>query len=572
MFNSGRYKKQILPQNKVYSRTRPFPEIKHFPGNYMPETSNILDLPIGSLINNKNCEYGVHEKFVYTKTRRGSTVVCDSVNGSFGMCLANYNGNQYIFWIDALTGVLKYTIGDLGVVYSTTKAFALTESDMFFYNHPTTPALYVCNLTDGIFRVGFTAGPTITVTAVAGSPKISRMAFSHISGRMFGVDAGHTVYYTAIQQMTAVDTSNLETWNTATQFAIVSPDAGEGFRAIIDDGNAMYFIKDIGVWCLPNANEATSEWIIPKLKIGVGCSAPKTVHLLRFSGQTGIVFLANDNTLRFFTGSVERNAGTLPTFTEGDSLILSSQYKDKLEKMSRGGYIKSTAAIYEQMYILSYASDSSANLNEMLVVDLEKGKEYWFDYENYVCTNFVRTKDYLYGYDSRGFIVKLFINNKVYDEIPSRLTMYSNDIVDSSNANIKRIAIRWSFYTSWFKVSDYLQRLVSGYVNYSASGGQPLAMRLNSFTKGDIIPEYDEGILTYLVSRVSGAAYWDSAIWDQSRFTKNENQQTNAGSCTNGEGNYFNFGFYSSVLYQSATVYSLQFNFNQLRSTPNVSN
>lgn len=573
MYSAERYKKGLLPSNRVGSNIRAFAEINNFPGHYMQETSNILDLPKGSLINNKNCEYGLHEKYIYTKTRRGSSCICDTEYGEKGFGLAIYNDESYLFWIDAITGELKYTVEESGIVYNTGSTFDISySSDMFFYNHPDYPTLYICNIIDGVYKAVFTTGPVITVSAVAGSPKIARMAFSHISGRLFGITNEHTVHFTAIQQLTAVDTSSLEDWSVSTQFAIVSPDAGTGFRAIIDDGNTMFFIKDIGIWCLPNANEATSDWIIPKLKINTGCSSPKTVSLCRYSKTNGIIFLGNDNTLRFFTGNVQRNAGSLPTFNEGDSYILSNAYKSKLDSMSTAGRESSSGIIYEQLYILSYSADSSSSVTNMIVIDLEKGKEYWFDYENYVCTSFSRTKDSLYGYDKDGFIIKLLVTNKVYDEIPSRLSRYSNDIIDDTYTNIKRVAIRWSFYTAWFKVSDYLQRLVSGYINYSSSGGSPLAMKLNSFTKGDIIPEYDSGILTYLVSRISGASYWDSAIWDQSRFTKNESQQTNAGSCTNGEGNYFNFGFYSNELYQNVNIYSLQFNFKQLRSTPNVSN
>ena len=563
----------IQPQRPASNTVRPFPEIKHFPGHYMQETTNILNLPTGSLIENKNCEYGIHDKFVYPKSRRGSTVISDTTNGEIGTGIARFNDLQYLFWIDAVTGELKYTIESSGVATGTGHIFSTTVlTDMLFYNCPAVPTLYITNMIDGLHKLHL-SGMTFVVEAVASSPIMSRISFSNISGRMFGVGADHTVYYSEIQQFTAVDTSNLETWNTTTNFAIVSPDQGDGFTAIIDDGNTMYFIKDTGIWVLPNADGATTDWIIPKLKIDIGSSAPLTVLNVRYLNQNGICFLANDNTIRFFTGNVLRNAGVLPTYQEGQSMVLSHEYQYILDTIDRGQFGKCAAAFYDQVYTLSYAAESATSINAMVCIDFEKGKQFWFNYENYMCTSFQRTKDKFFGFDNRGFIVSLLVNNKIYDESPSRIAFYSDDRIDPTKPDINQIAIRWSVYTSWIKVSDYLNRLISGYINYATGGNKPLLMKINSFIKGETIPPYNSGVISSLKVQASGGvSYWDASFFDESKFSEVGTQQTNAGNFNTGEGNYFNFGFYSDNIYQSVTIYSLQLNFKQLRNTPNVSN
>ena len=569
MYQLKGIKPQIYPKRGSNSTSKPFPEIKNITGHYNENTVNILGLPTGSLVNNKNCEYGINSKYVYAKTRRGSSVVVDTTTGSLGMGIARKNNDTYVFWIDS-TGKLKYIVDGTTTVVNTGSTFATSvDTDFFFYNHPSYPTLYLCNTTNGVYKVAMS---TLTVSAVASSPNIARMAFSHISGRLFGIDNAHKVYWTEIQQTTAVDVTNIEAWNTGTNFAIISPDYGDGFRAIIDDGNSLFVMKDVGVWCLPNANESTANWIFPKLKVDIGTSAPKTVKQVRYKDKNGIAFFANDATIRFFTGYVNRNSGTTPTFMEGDTLILSDDFQSDLDTISRSYFSKSASSFYDGIYSLSYASNSASAVDKMVCVDFEKGSQYWFDFENYTISNFERTKDKLYAFDTRGFIVSIFETDKIFDEIPSRLSAYTDDVVDSTDSTIKQVAIRWSFYFGWIKISDYLQRLVNGYVNFTKDGNQPLYMKVNSFIKGDYIPTYDSGVTTVLNTQISGASYWDSSFWDSGKFLSSSNIQTNARTFSNGEGNYFNFGFYSDDIYQTARVYSVQANFKQIRNTPNVSN
>lgn len=572
MFYPRINQKSFYPQRGITAgrnTVTPMPAINSFGGNYMVTTSNQLNLPTGALLQNVNCEYGVDDKYVYMKTRRGNTMLCDITNDNLGCGLAQYSGSAYLFWIDATTGELCYTIGNSGDVVATGSIFSTDYySDFLFYNHPIVPTIYICNKTDGVYKVDFVAA--FTVSAVSGSPKISRMAFSYISGRLFGVDDQHTGYYTSIQQPTATTCAQLETWTISTQFFITAPTEGDGFRAIIDDGNTLYLFKNSGIWVLSNAGEDVANWVFPKLTINTGTESPQTVTLANYKGNNGLIFLGSDKTLRFFYGTIKRNAGTTPDFSEGESIDLSNGFQSKLNSIESAYLKKSACIIWDKNYLISFCYDSSSAISACISIDIGKGSQYWYDFENYLFTGFLKNSSTGYGFDSRGFIVTLLTDSKINDDFPSRVTGYYDDILDEDNL-INQVSIRYSFYLAWIKVSDSLHRLVNGYLDIKSGGSYPVYFSSNSFTKGEGIPSFNEGLSTTFYPNASGS-FWDIALWDLDKWSLENTEQSNRGIVPNNEGNYFSFGFYNNSINQTATIFSIQLNFKQLRRTPIVTN
>jgi hypothetical protein len=126
---------------------------------------------------------------------------------------------------------------------------------------------------------------------------------------------------------------------------------------------------------------------------------------------------------------------------------------------------------------------------------------------------------------------------------------------------IKRVEIPWSFYTGWHKFSDNELRLYDAYVNYKAAGYWPITMKVNSFTAGGSIPDFDAGLSTTL--------YPDNIIRNKTSFV-NASFISNKGQISQnfGEsvrGNYFNFGFSGS---EQATIYSIEPRFVSIKNGP----
>jgi hypothetical protein len=540
--------------------------IKSFLGQKQEDIANILNMPLGQLIYNKNFEYKYSGDKVYLKTKRGSTLIKDISNRVYGASNYIYNlTTDYFVWVDS-DGILKYYNEDSDAIFSLTTGINIAENYFVMFGLGTASALYGCNATDKVYKV---SGSTPTYSAIADSPGIDYLCFSALSKRLFGIKK-HEIYYTEVQ-VSSTSTANLEDWGwggaSFDNSAIVSPDSGAGFNSIIDDGQSMFFFKDTGIWILPNPNEATTNWEFPKANADIGTLSPKTVKLARYGQLEGIIYLGADKTLRFFNANVIRNAGTLPTIEGGDSRIISKNFQNILDAIPDGKMSTATAEYWNSYYVLNITSENGSDLDTTIIIDTEKilqegdtdiPQPFWFLSENMNYSHFVKrsSNNRFYGFNIQGFISRLFIENKYVEDVPAR--------VDSSES----LAIKASAYTGWWKYSDNLIEFKKVYVYWAAIGKWNLNFVINSFRKGEAIPDFSNGIESALKPQhVSGSYFYDVDLFDIARYSSSKGILSQNGNIEI-KGNYFLFGFYNNNKNEPVSIYGVEPIFKISRKEP----
>jgi hypothetical protein len=312
----------------------------------------------------------------------------------------------------------------------------------------------------------------------------------------------------------------------------VSPDDGAGFTACIDNGTIMFLLKDNGVWALTNADSDPLDWSFPRCDADIGTVSPNTVKLARYGNQEGVIYLGTDKTLRFINASISRNSGQKPTLTGGNSIIISDNFKGKLDTIS-ANYLKyASAGIFGRYYVLSFPSEISTDNSMTIIIDTEKllpaeggraPQPFWFEATNYDYSMYYNHKKdtRLYGINKNAFICNLLQDDYFYDDVPTRM--------DSNGYEI----IEYRIHTGWQSYGDYEVELARLGVNYS--GNYPLDIIVNSFRFGDNIPVLENGVLGEIVNDTTG-----NTTLKQFPYKL--------------KGNYFSFGAYNNTAGESHTL------------------
>lgn len=540
-----------------------------FPGQRQPGGGNILNMPLGTLIYNKNMEYMYSTNRVFLRTKRGSRCTKDILVSTKGAANYCYNNDTNFHIFVGIDGILKSLDENASTITSVkTGLSAAYRHSFLMFGLATNAALFGTNLTDGLYKI---SGSTPSWAAVANAPAMSMICFSAISGRMIGIN-GPRVYYSKVQQLDATTTTNLEDFgytgpNTWTQFATPSPDSGTGFKACIDTGETVVLLKDSGVWLLPNAEEDPTNWVFPKARADVGTKSPDTVKLARL-GKTivGVIYLATDKTLRFLTVNITRNAGTTPSIDGGDASVISDTFQNILDKIPEAHLNKCTGSYKDGYYILNILQGNETELSTTLIIDMQKmiteGEDtpqpYWFISENMEYLDFtIRPKDNKwFGFHKKGYISELFVNDLYSEGVPAR--------IDASG----KIKINWKIYTAWHKYSDYELELRGGYLFWAVEGRWKINFYANAFKIGEAIPQYDEGLTQVLnPAEVSGASYFDISRFGIGRFSSSEGQLSQNMN-TDLHGNYFLFGASNNGdTGEWATIYGIEPIFAQVRAS-----
>lgn len=534
--------------------------IKSFMGCVSVDTANFLNLPFGQLTVNYDMEYFFSGNSVYLKTRRGTRLIYDTVNRSNGAGNYIYDSiNQFLIWSNS-SGQL-FALNDL--ISTNTLLTTLTENqqNVFqMYGQESIASLYGCNEVDGIYKV---SGITPTYSSISLLPT-TWICFSNISGRMIGVYK-HLVRWTEVQG-SKVDLTNLETWSDDNS-QVVSPDSGTGFKCCVDDGEMTYLFKDTGIWALPNASgNPRDDWFFPKLKSTTGTKSPKTVHLVKYGNQMGVCFLGADKTLRFLRATVQRNAGTLPSIVGGDSVIISRNFQNILNKIPSGSLNKCVGNYTNGKYILCVVDENGVELSRTLTIDMEKliprnpgddiDQPFFFETSNLVLSDIV-TRDstgVAYGFHINGYVVSLFQDNIFTDSVPSR--------IDSTGT----ITIPWQWNLSYQRFLDREAELIQLAFSWRSEGLWPIKLMASSFTlgRGDI-PNVNLGTeVTYYPPK--GKSYFDVSLFDVDVFS--ESGQLTQTTPINVFGDYFSFGAKHASKEGFATFYGLDTFFKILRNSP----
>ena len=548
--------KQILSNKQT--------QISSFKSQIMPTDVNVLNMQKGTSQLLKNMEYlRSGGTFFGIRTRRGTDLIKDITRKVWGAGTFNISNTNYFVYKEKVTGDIKYYNPTSAAITSITTGTTQTQTHFWNFNFPGGSNLYACNTTDGITKItnGFVYS-TIFATGV------DVFGYSNISGRLFAA-IGHTVYYSAVQLKDATNTSNLESFNASTQQFKPSPDDGEGIKAVADNGQITFFFKDTGIWALINANESTDNWLIPKCNADQGTRSPKTVKYARYGAKEGFIYLASDKTLRFFNGRVERNAGTKPTLSGGDSKIISNNFTELLKSIPNSMLAQCNGIYFDRLFILNIASNGSNELDICIAIDTEKldkfGQPYWSYYENFEWLEYIKVQNSrLYGFHNQGFISELFIKDRYVDEVPSRLSYYSDD---STSGTTKSIAIRWGNYLYPIKVSNNMVRLYDCFLGWKSEGNWSINFLIDSFDNGDVVPGYDAGIIVPLKSTAVGGSYFDFAFFDQALFSTVSGAVTQ-NSGTEAYGHYFKYGMYSNAINEYATIYDIQPTYQVMKHSP----
>lgn len=559
------------------------PPIKDIAGHFLADGINILDLDLGTLIINENMEYLYSGTNKFLKTRRGSTLQKDIVMRVLGGSQYSDTTSQSFVWINE-DGVLQYLDGTNVIVDIQAGLDISKEYESFMYGHPITPFLYFSSEEEGLLKVS-----SAFVYSSVLSTGIISMAYSNISRRLLIALDGHKIAYSNQQPVTAIDTSNLETFDLTPggDWIFVSPDEGVGIKKIVDNGSMTFFFKDVGIWVLTNAEEDPLNWDVPKCNADQGTLSPKTVVFGRYGQAEGFLYLAADKTLRFFNASVQRNAGAKPTLIGGDSRIISNPFQKILNDIPSDHLDKCNAVYFDRLYILNIVSINGIDIDTTLIIDTGKlipaknnteiPQPLWFTALNLNLTHYlIQKKIALYGYNKDGYIAKLFVSDTYHDETPARISTYSDDImIDAAgdvtliegDAVLKQVAIQWKAYFGWYKFADTKLKLYDAYVGMKVEGYWPVNFDVNSFEMGAAIPSYSDGNTVELKPYNVSGSYYDYAYFDVSYFSGGDGSLSQS-SGQKGEGHYFLFGIHNSNIHEPVSFYGIEPRFKAIKKIP----
>lgn len=530
-------------------------------------SANKVNQPFGQLLANKNMEYMRSGDNVYLKTKRGSTLITDIALRPYGAGMYVYDRtDEYFVWVDG-TNIKHCDTDGSNVTTLLAGLTANTQAHFVMYGQDTNATLYGCNgTTDDVFKV---SGSTPSFASVSSSPQLSHIAFATLVGKLFGV-YGHTVYWSKTQTGSGV--SNLEDWDLGTNDATVSPDSGEGFNFVLDLGiNGIYFFKDTGIWVLLNANETTqSDWRFPRCNADVGTQSPKTVHAVNYMGMAGIIYLAADKTLRFFSPELVYNAGSLPSITNSQSKVISEPFQKLLSEIPDGYLSKCTATYYDRYYILNIVSEGSTDIDKTIYIDTEKAlpaigdklpQPYWFESKNVDFCEFV-TRDSnhkLYGFNKNGYISQLLVEDKFYEEMPTRVSV-SESYEDSGTT--RKVAIEYNAYTAWIDYSRLIAsgqelELIRGYMHWETGGNWGLNVLVNASLRGESMPDYDVGLTRALTPNTDTfGGMFDISLFSESYFAS-ASASASQNIRVRNKGHFFIFGIYSTAYNEPVTIFGI---------------
>jgi len=530
-------------------------------------SSNVLNQPFGQLSVNFNMEYKVSGDNVYLETKRGSSLIKDITRESFGASMYTYDyTNERYAWVDGSNIRIINTDGSNEITINAgLEANKCTSFVM--YGEGDNAALFGVNgehneVGKGYFKI---TGETPVITHLE-SPQLKDIIFSTLLGRMIGVH-DHSIHFSEVQL--GQFTENLESF---VKDAIVSPDDGQGFNKLIDMGSdGIYFFKDSGIWVLPNGNETDPlDWRFPKVGSDVGTLSPRTVERVNYGGVSGIIFLASDKTLRFFSPKLEYNAGSLPSVVKPETRLISNSFQSLLNSIPTNQLEKCTAKYWQGLYILNIPKDAgSSDIDRTIVIDTQKliktkadkvAQPYWFESENMDFKQMIikpSTND-LIGFNKNGYIAEMFVDYKFVEEMPNRIDV-SQEYVD--DGSLRSVAIEYKSYLAWY---DYSKKISNGaeleftraYLHWSPKGNHGIGFSLNAFVRGESIPFTENGLKGLMKAPETSGGIFGQSIFNTSYFGAD-----NTGSSQNvrlrNKGHYFLYGFYSTKYNEAASIYGL---------------
>jgi hypothetical protein len=210
-------------------------------------------------------------------------------------------------------------------------------------------ALYGVNGTDSVVKV---SGATPTYSAVASSPTDCITLKLH-KNRLFGLALDGTLYFT--------DTNAFDTWNVGSNTIEIAPGLDGQAHALAVWGDALFIFKENGIYVLPNADEATSAWVVLRTDAITGTTSTDSVRNTR----DGIYFLASDNYVRKIGPTTTFSSGEYTLDGSGSPIVSHAIYPELKDKLDNSNKDDAFAITHDDLYILYWQStDNSGSYND----------------------------------------------------------------------------------------------------------------------------------------------------------------------------------------------------------------
>src|SRR3990167_8635501 len=468
-------------------------EINNFIG--VNKTKDYLSLIPGQLMTNRNYLYmsngGLYER------GGGALLKAPPAAGAL-YSLANYKGNSGTEFLITNQGTDAYYYATsawnaLSLTLTTSLKTRWAEAG-FGANR----AIYGVNGTDAVIKILDTAGTPVG-SSVGSSPTTLTDIILH-KNRLFGV-AGDLLYFT--------EALAFDTWNTSVNTIEVAPGKDGLCQALAIWVDALFILKERGIYVLPNADDITPKlnWVILRTDSDVGTLSPDTVQ----ETKRGLFFLANDASIRLMGPTTSYSTGEY-TLGDSGSPVISHAIESVLrDDLDRSRIAHACAIVKEDLYIISWQSDTAtSNYNDVTYfADTTKWmpwtgipilQPYWgeftvFNYQFYALQT-VSGRQRLYGVKGVSTIGQVHetLNDTVHNDNSSGIDAYAilgwmSLDKDSVYKNIKQV----------YMIAD--------------TETWNIACKFNVYKYRQSLPADSEGInRTYSTSSITGVGVVGSAI------------------------------------------------------------
>lgn len=464
----------------------PYVSINGFLG--LSKTTDILSLPPGKLIQNKNYLYDENRELYERGGGAKLTNAPSSGNPLLG--LGNYKNNAGSEFLVCAQGTdLYYYDSGWQSLSLTLTSGKRTRFEAAGYS--TGRALYACNGFDGVKKI---SGTTPTAGAVSSSPNVTFMKLH--KNRLFGTDGLDTIYFT--------DVNAFDTWNTGSNFNRIDPGNNGFLQGMEIWGDSLFIFKQDAIYVLPNADSSPSDWVFLRADAEVGTHSPDSI----IRTKIGIFYFGSDFTIRRISPDVTFSSGNYTLGGSGSPKV-SIEIQNDIEDLFDATYVTSVAASYHNnLYIISMQSvNNSGTYND---------KTYFADTTKLI--QVPNTSDVqpmwgeLTGYDYNLFAVQTLGGlEQLYGAKGSSGQVHS--LLDNSIHNDDGSAIDSVATLAWFSIGTdgTMKRLkLADIVAYVEDW--PISIKINSYQNHGVVPNLGEGVSRTFLANESNVAIVGSGI------------------------------------------------------------
>lgn len=290
---------------------------------------------------------------------------------------------------------------------------------------------------------------------------------------------------------------------------VVAPGIGGFIKALEVWGDALFIVKEFGIWVLPNASDPdpVQSWVFLRCDAVTGTQSPDSVHRTKM----GIIFFGSDNVFRLIAPNVTYSSGEYSLNGSGSPIISFDIEDDLNEFLDATQKHRMQAHIQGDLYIVSFQSVNNSGTSNDLTYFCDTGKfnkykqvdykqPYWgiftgMDFD-FMTNQTVSGKVRLYGANGISGAVVETLNNDIHND--------DGGVIDS----LATIA--------WLPIAgESLYKKVQHIYFVGDTENWNIFLNYNMYVLGELLPEYGEGQdETYTTTTAAGIGSVGSAIVD----------------------------------------------------------